>query len=133
MSPQFITITLDPGSPSAAGGLSGVYYLAGPQRPVRSVELSVLWETEGAGDQDRIVHHFNRREAEDGAPPFDSDERRRFSITLPEGPHSYEGALIKVRWFVRARMVEEDGSEWTGELPFRFGATSPISPATAKE
>lgn len=85
-----------------------------------AVELSVLWYTEGKGDEDLGVHHFERRTDEDD-DPTPLTELRRFSVTLPNSPLSYEGVLIKLRWCVRVRVSLKSGRSYFGELPFRLG------------
>ena len=50
--------------------LSGEYWLE-PVEPgeVRAMELSILWHTEGKGDEDISVHEFQRVAVEDGRRP----------------------------------------------------------------
>jgi hypothetical protein len=87
---------------------------------ISAVELSVLWYTEGKGDEDLGVHHFERFTGED--PPSASlIELRRFSVTLPRSPLSYEGVLIKLRWCVRVRVFLKSGRNYFAERPFRLG------------
>jgi hypothetical protein len=124
-----IEIELDPRTPENRGRLTGTYCLPKPSRNLKSVELSVAWMTEGAGSEDTAVHHFEQREGDPAGPPLDSATPVRFSIPLPDGPHSYEGFLIKIRWLVRVRMVDEDGHAWTGEAPFRLGSVGEEPPA----
>jgi hypothetical protein len=133
MTPHSITIELDSDAPRSSEMLSGVYFLPLPRRRMRLIELSVLWTTAGHGDKDCIIHHFDKWEIKAGAPHFDSNEPRRFSVLLGEGPHSYEGLVVKVRWLVRIRMVEEDGTEWLGEQLFRLGNTAPAVEVAATE
>ena len=49
---------------------------------LRAVELSVLWYTEGKGDEDLGVHHFERWTDEDiaGQPLI---ELRKFAVPFP--------------------------------------------------
>ena len=56
------------------------------------VRLYLIWYTEGKGDEDTaIVDHIDLAGAErQGDKPF--------SITLPEGPYSFEGQLIALQW-----------------------------------
>src|SRR5262245_44361513 len=70
---------------------------------VQALELSVLWYTEGKGDEDFAVHHFERRCVDD-AEPWEIRHPLRFRTVLPNSPLSYEGTLLKIRWCVRARL-----------------------------
>ena len=66
---------------------------------VQAVEASVLWHTEGKGEEDMGVHFFERLpgDAEDG----DLRPLQRFRTTLPSSPLSYSGAIFTIRWSVR--------------------------------
>ena len=87
---------------------------------LRAVELSILWYTEGKGDEDLGVHHFERWTDEEAAgQPL--NELRKFNVVLPNSPLSYEGALVKIRWCVRVRVFLKNGREFYAELPFRLG------------
>ncbi len=87
---------------------------------VRAVELAVVWYTEGKGDEDLAVHHFERWDGDD-APLPDMRYPRRFSVQLPQAPLSYEGVLIKVTWCVRLRVFFQRGKEAVAEATFRLG------------
>ena len=102
--------------------LSGEYQIdAVEPAELRAVELSVLWFTEGKGDEDLGIHHFERRtDEDDDATPL--TELRKFSIVLPNSPLSYEGKLIKLRWCVRVRVFLASGRNYFAELPFRLGS-----------
>ncbi|HJT77192.1 MAG TPA: hypothetical protein VJ739_08320 [Gemmataceae bacterium] len=101
--------------------LSATYRCAAePRGDVNALEVSVLWYTEGKGDEDLGVHHFERLGGtEDG--PLDVAASRRLSVRLPNSPLSYDGVLIKIRWCVRVRVFLPGGKEWLGEAPFRLG------------
>jgi hypothetical protein len=106
--------------------LSGSFGLAAIEgREVEAVELSVLWSTEGKGDEDMGVHHFEALTAEEGridpAPP------RRFAVRLPRSPLSYDGLIVKVRWCVRVRAVIAGWRDRVAEVPFRLGDVVPAS------
>jgi hypothetical protein len=84
---------------------------------VQAVEVSVLWYTEGKGDEDLSVHFFERR------APGDADEgdlRRlyRFRTQLPNSPLSYAGRIVKIRWCARVRAFLRGGREIFFEQPF---------------
>ncbi|HEY4565529.1 MAG TPA: hypothetical protein VIJ36_21315 [Thermoanaerobaculia bacterium] len=70
--------------------------------PARSVEVRLLWYTEGKGDQDVGVVA--------SVPLADpaTDEVRPFQIRLPAGPYSFSGRLISLVWAVEA--VAEPGA-----------------------
>ena len=101
--------------------LAGAFTLAGvTSDEIAAVELSVLWHTEGKGDEDLAVHLFKRFSADDG-PPIDPKHPVRFSTQLPLSPLSYDGLLIKIRWCVRVRLFLRDGQEVVEERPLRLG------------
>ena len=87
---------------------------------VQSVEASVLWYTEGKGDEDMAVHFFERRLAAD-ADGYDLRPLRRFSVQLPNSPLSFDGQIIKIRWCVRVRAFLKRGKDVCFEYPFRLG------------
>ncbi len=86
---------------------------------LKAVELSVLWYTEGKGDEDIGVHHFERLDAQDGA----SDLRRpiAFRTRLPNSPLSYQGAIVKIVWCVRVRAFPLRGDDFVSEERFHLG------------
>jgi hypothetical protein len=112
--------------------LSGAYWieLALPEG-IKAIEASVLWHTEGKGDEDMAVHEFWRRDA-DESHPIDPHRPEPFSTVLPNSPLSYEGQLIKLRWCVRVRVFLQRGKELLGERPFQLGEVhAPKSHAAA--
>jgi hypothetical protein len=97
-----------------------------PAADVQAVEASVLWFTEGKGEEDLSVHYFERR------LPSDADEGdlrplRRFRTRLPNSPLSYSGAILKIRWCVRVRVFLRRGKEAVYDYPFQLGAVPPVS------
>ena len=108
--------------------LSGDYWIDSlPDEPIKAVEFSVLWHTEGKGDEDMAVHEFLRRDIDDGtliAP----DRPERFSVVLPNSPLSYEGRIIQIRWCVRVRVFPQRGKELLGEKRFVLGDVLPVKP-----
>lgn len=87
---------------------------------VQAIEASVLWYTEGKGDEDLAVHYFERRvpaEAEDG----NLCPLRQVATVLPNSPLSYNGAIVKIRWCVRVRVFLRRGKETFLDLPFQLG------------
>jgi hypothetical protein len=41
-------------------------------------------------------------------------------VRLPDGPLSYDGQVVKIRWAVRLRLRYPDGEERLRELRFRL-------------
>ena len=80
----------------------------------------MLWKTEGPGWQDLGVTYYEDRAAAEGddLPLFGN---RRFDVVLPNGPPSYVGTTVKVRWLVRLRLRYAGGGESLRELPFSLG------------
>jgi hypothetical protein len=105
---------------------------------IKAVEVSVLWYTEGKGDEDLAVHDFWRSSSED-RDGLDVRRPGRFSTTLPKSPLSYRGVLVKIRWCVRVRVFLTRGREVMGELAFRLGdvpavrSPGPADPPAVKE
>lgn len=91
---------------------------------VRAVEISVLWYTEGKGDEDLSVHDFRRLAAEESGAA-DPAAPGRFQTVLPNSPLSYEGQIVKVRWCVRVRAFLGRGREIVGQQQFRLGEVPP--------
>jgi len=101
--------------------LSGEYRLESVRpEDVKAVEVSVLWHTDGKGDEDLAVHDFRRLSAEDG-DWIDARSPGRFSTVLPKSPLSYRGVIVKLRWCVRVRVFLARDREVVGELPFQLG------------
>lgn len=98
---------------------------------IQAVEASVIWLTEGKGEEDLGVHFFERRlpgDAEDG----DLRPMRRFRVMLPNSPLSYDGAIVRIRWCVRVRLFAKRGREFVLEHPFTLGSVPP-APAGVPE
>ncbi len=87
---------------------------------LHAVEVSVLWYTEGKGDEDLAVHHFERISA-DSVSPGALQEMRHFQTTLPVSPLSYEGVIVKICWCVRVRAFLKRGRNYVSEQDFRLG------------
>lgn len=60
--------------------------------PPKSAELRLLWRTSGRGSSDVGIVESTAFENPQAA------ETRPFAFTLPEGPYSFSGALITLRW-----------------------------------
>lgn len=101
--------------------LAGEYWVDGLEpEQVKAVEVSVLWHTEGKGEEDLAVHDFWRYEADHGRP-FLSRIGGPFSTVLPAGPLSYDGWIVKIKWCVRVRVFPRHGREVVGERGFLLG------------
>jgi hypothetical protein len=91
---------------------------------IQAVEASVLWYTEGKGDEDLAVHFFERRtpaDTEDG----DLRPLHRFRAILPNSPLSYSGSIVKIQWCARVRLFLRRGKELFFEQPFVLGSRVP--------
>jgi len=100
--------------------LSGEYQIdATKPEEVAAIEMSILWLTEGKGDEDLYVHDFERRE---NAGPLLNQLHvlHRFSNTLPNSPLTYEGSIVKIHWCVRIRLFMADGQEFVEDFPFEL-------------
>lgn len=105
--------------------IAGSYCLAAPtEGEPAALELSVLWSTEGKGDEDLAVHFFDRIAADDTAVP-DLHRPRRFSTALPNSPLSYDGVIVKIQWCVRLRAFLPRGKQLVEERFFRLGRIPP--------
>jgi len=125
-----VTLALDDHSRVYAPGevLAGQFSLEGvPSDSVRAVELSVLWYTDGKGDEDMAVHFFERIEPRAG-DLVDFRLPRRFSTVLPNSPLSYHGMILKICWCVRVRVFLPRSKEITMEVPFQLGTVPRPSP-----
>jgi hypothetical protein len=99
---------------------------------VKTIEISVLWYTEGKGDQDLSVHEF-RRVCVDQRKVTDARCPGEISTVLPNSPLTYEGQLIKLRWCVRVRAFLTRGREVLGQFGFRVGSVPSVrAPAKPK-
>ena len=89
----------------------------------RAIERSVLWYTEGKGEEDLGVHFFDRH-----AAPADLSgvlPEGRLEVRLPPTPLSYEGVIVKIRWCVRIRLFFDSGRDHVSEHVFMVGAVPP--------
>ncbi len=87
---------------------------------IQAVEASVLWYTDGKGDEDMGVHYFERRVAGEG-DEGDLRQLRSFSTPLPNSPLSYNGSILQIHWCVRLRAFLPKGKESTLDHPFYLG------------
>ncbi len=121
--------------------ISGTFRLADVElESVNRLEFSVVWYTEGKGDEDIGVHSFETLDWTNGLrnaaasneePPRnsvcripDGDEEGEtfsFSVTLPSSPLSYYGMILKIHWCVRVRIFLKNGREVKSEKFFTVG------------
>lgn len=94
--------------------------------PPRAVEHSVLWYTEGKGEEDMGVHFFERIVDPGRLPPAAAGTC--FDVVLPASPMSYEGVIVKVRWCVRVRYFFAGGRDFVSEHEFSVGRVPPAMP-----
>src|SRR5262249_42793026 len=122
MSDEAVIIRLDREQPAYQPGetLTGSFRInLDPTHDLRSIEWSILWYTEGKGDEDLGVHFFEKVTASVDMQ-IDLREIRRFSTRLPLSPFSYDGIIVKIRWCVRVRLVETDRKEIVADAPFQL-------------
>ncbi len=94
------------------------------QEPIelQAVETSVVWLTEGKGEEDMGVHFFDRRNKAD-VRDGDLGTLYRFKTQLPNSPLSYNGKLIKIIWVIRVCVFFDRGKEFRFDQPFGLGQT----------
>jgi len=90
---------------------------------VRALERSVLWYTEGKGEEDLFVHHFERLDNE--PLPGGDFPSGTVTVRLPASPLSYEGVIVKIRWCVRIRLFFASGRDFVSEHVFDLGDIAP--------
>ncbi len=121
-----VTIRLDDNGRVYRPGeiLLGEYQLQSVmQGDVKAIEVSVLWYSEGKGDEDMAVHEFQRLSAEDG-DWIDPARPARFDTILPNSPLSYDGVIVKIRWCVRVRVFLHRGKDLVGQKAFQLCGVS---------
>ena len=91
---------------------------------VSSVDWSVYWRTEGKGDEDSD-DHADDRESSGRSLAERRENRLSFECRLPPSPLSYDGIIVKIRWFVAATVTIAGGGELEGEAEFRLGHVAP--------
>ena len=98
--------------------------------PICAIEHSVLWYTEGKGEEDLGVHFFQRVTDRAMMPP--ATTASAFSTPLPQSPLSYEGVIVKVRWCVRVRLFFEESRDFVSEHVFDMGHIPPARMPSAR-
>lgn len=105
--------------------LSGDYWIESlPPDQLKGIEVCVLWSTEGKGDEDLDIHEFWRRDVDDDHA-IDPSRPDRFETVLPNSPLSYEGFIVKIRWYVRVRAFLHRGKDLIGQRMFQLGEVPP--------
>jgi hypothetical protein len=99
---------------------------------IQAVEFSVLWHTEGKGEDDLGVHFFERRLPSD-ADGGDLRPMRRLRTRLPNSPLTYCGAILSIQWCARLRLFLRRGREFVVEQPFTLGCVPALLPAVMAE
>lgn len=84
---------------------------------LQCMEASVMWHTEGKGDEDLHVHHFQRL-GEAQLRQIGPGDEQSLQCQLPPTPLSYQGRLVTIRWCIRLRLFMTDGREIVTEQPF---------------
>ncbi len=96
---------------------------------ITAVERSVVWYTEGKGEEDFGVIFFDRLIADSAGTVSDEPTASAaadwpsggFSIRLPSSPLSYEGLIVKIRWCIRVRLIFSSGRDFVSEHVFFLG------------
>ena len=88
-----------------------------PGQVARAVERSIVWYTEGKGEEDIGVHTFERLTDRATAEATTGG----FESRLPASPLSYEGEIVKIRWCVRIRLFFDAGRDFVSEHVFDLG------------
>ena len=101
-----------------------------PRDELQSLVISVLWHTEGKGDEDLHVHHFHRI-TEPQLRRLDTSVDQSIECVLPATPLSYHGLLIRLTWCVRLRLYLTGGREIVTEQPFYLVASKRHAPYAA--
>lgn len=114
--------------------LSGHYSIRlAPDDKALAIEASIIWLTEGKGEEDIGVHFFQRRNR-NAIHNESLNQPQRFSTVLPASPLSYEGVILKIRWCVRVRLFLIDGREITADRYFELNKREvPESPEAVAE
>jgi len=86
---------------------------------IQALEASVMWFTEGKGDEDLGVHYFERSRPSDA---IDGDLRQLHLLQcrLPPSPLTYNGTILKIRWCVRVRLFWGRGRDTFADRMFQL-------------
>ena len=84
---------------------------------VRGIERSILWYTEGKGEEDLGIHFFERITERMAVAAATGS----LTALLPRSPLSYEGLIVKIRWCIRIRLFFNGGRDFVSEHVFDLG------------
>lgn len=98
---------------------------------IHAVEHSVLWYTEGKGEEDLGIHFFDRVAGEPAATT--ADGAVSFGTSLPASPLSYEGVIVKIRWCARIRLFFTSARDFVSEHVFELGTLPPAQAVGGEE
>lgn len=117
-----LSLCREDGRYQAGGNLAAKWRISRvPLDEIQGLEVSVLWHTEGKGDEDLHVHHFHRVN-ENQIRRVGLADQQSVHCVLPATPLSYHGKLISVRWCIRLRLFLSSGREIVTEQPFHLVA-----------
>jgi hypothetical protein len=117
-----VSLCREDGVYEAGGQLTAKWRISRiPLEELQGVEVSVLWHTEGKGDEDLHVHHFQRL-VETQIRRSGLADQQSLRCDLPRTPLSYHGRLISVLWCIRLRLFLAGGREIVAEQPFHLVA-----------
>ena len=127
-----LSLCREDGTYPAGGTLSVKWRISRvPLDEVQGLEVSVMWHTEGKGDEDLQVHHFHRV-VESQIRRVGLADEQSIHCVLPVTPLSYHGRLISVRWCVRLRLFLASGREIVAEQPFHLVSPTAYSDGTIR-
>ena len=99
---------------------------------IQAIEASLLWHTEGKGEEDLGVHYFERKVPSD-VEGRDLRALRKLNARLPKSPLTYYGVTVKIRWCVRVRAFLRRGRTFFFEQTFVLGEVPPARPVSDVE
>ena len=101
-----------------------------PSVEIVALEWSAYWRTEGKGDEDGDSVVDEADSAAEGGR-LDPYSLKPLEVQLPRSPLSYDGAIVKIRWFVSAHVRLQGGEELESEAEFQLGEVAPAQEAPA--
>ncbi len=126
-----ISVTFNHENIQYSGGdqLQAHYIVEGIEsQGISAVERSVVWYTEGKGEEDLGVIFFERIQLERRKDGIQTSSLSTDHLTgalatdLPQSPLSYEGIIVKIRWCVRVRVFFRSGRDFVSEHIFFLGS-----------
>ena len=79
---------------------------------IKAIELSVIWLTEGKGDEDVGLHYFKRYSPDEQRLDTRSCVAFESAEPLPPSPLSYDGRIVKSGAKELALELEKKGYDW---------------------